>query len=66
VPVLLGLAYIGMAYLSWTLARLIVGRPEALIAGPRVFAMPAVASCIMVAWDWAQDPVWGTILHAWR
>jgi len=65
VPVLLGLAYIGMAYVSWTLARLIVGKPEMPVAGARIIALPAVASFIMVAWDLAQDPVWGPVLHAW-
>ena len=59
VPILLGLAYIGMAYVSWTLGSLIVGRSSGL------FAVPIVASFIMVAWDLAQDPVWATILHGW-
>jgi multisubunit Na+/H+ antiporter MnhF subunit len=58
VPVLLGLAYIGMAYVSWTVARLIVGQPHARVAGLRVLALPLVASFVMVAWDLAQDPVW--------
>jgi putative membrane protein len=65
VPVLLGLAYIGMSYVSWTVARLIVGKPEAPVAGWRIVALPAVASCVMVAWDLAQDPVWATVLHGW-
>jgi uncharacterized membrane protein len=65
VPVLLGLAYIGMAYVSWTLARLIVGAPQMSVAGARVVTLPLVASFIMVAWDLAQDPVWGTVLHGW-
>jgi putative membrane protein len=65
VPILLGLAYIGMAYVSWTLARLIVGDPYATVSGSRIVTLPLVASCIMVAWDVAQDPVWGTVLHAW-
>ena len=65
VPVLLGLAYIGMAYVSWTLARLIVGKPHAPVAGTRIVALPLVASFIMVAWDLAQDPVWATVLHGW-
>jgi putative membrane protein len=65
VPVLLGLAYIGMSYVSWTVARLIVGKPEAQVAGWRIVALPAVASLGMVAWDLAQDPVWATILHGW-
>jgi putative membrane protein len=65
VPVLLGLAYIGMSYVSWTLARLIVGKPEAPVAGWRIVALSAVASLVMVAWDLAQDPVWATVLHGW-
>jgi putative membrane protein len=65
VPVLLGLAYIGMSYVSWTLARAIVGNPQAPVAGLRIFALPAVASFIMVAWDLAQDPIWATVLHGW-
>lgn len=62
VPVLLGLAYIGMAYISWTLARMILGRP---LEGVRVFALPLLASFIMTAWDLAQDPVWSTVLRCW-
>jgi putative membrane protein len=65
VPVLLGLAYIGMSYVSWTLARLIVGNPQAPVAGLRMIALPAVASFVMVAWDLAQDPIWATVLHGW-
>ncbi len=57
IPVLLGLAYIGMAYVSWVLAR--------AIAGPHLFSTPLLAACIMTAWDLAQDPVWATVLHGW-
>lgn len=59
VPVLLGLAYIGMAYVSWTLA--------SAMLNPRAhrLVVPLVASLIMVAWDFAQDPVWSTVLRAW-
>jgi putative membrane protein len=59
VPVLLGLAYIGMAYISWTLARQIAGSATHLLT------VPITGSFIMVAWDLAQDPVWGTVLHGW-
>ncbi len=65
VPVLLGLAYIGMAYVSWTLARVIVGNPHAPVGGMRIVALPVVASFLMVAWDLAQDPLWATVLHGW-
>jgi len=66
VPVLLGLAYIGMAYVSWTLARLILGATDTTLAGLRFITVPLLASFIMTAWDFAQDPVWSTLLHAWR
>ncbi|HVZ84399.1 MAG TPA: carotenoid biosynthesis protein [Terracidiphilus sp.] len=57
VPVLLGLAYIGMAYVSWVLA--------CAIACSHWIATPFLAACIMTAWDLAQDPVWATVLHGW-
>src|SRR5580704_2895589 len=65
VPIFLGLAYMGMAYLSWTLARLIVGNMRSSLAGAGVIIVPLVAAFIMVAWDFSQDPVWATILHLW-
>ena len=65
VPIQLGLAYLGMAYLSWTLARLILGGMRNPLEGSRVVTLPLVAAFVMVAWDFAQDPVWSTILHLW-
>jgi uncharacterized membrane protein len=65
VPIQLGLAYLGMAYLSWTLARLILGGMRNPMNGSRVVTLPLVAAFIMVAWDFSQDPVWSTILHLW-
>ncbi len=64
VPILLGLAYVGMAYVSWALARTILGGAGG-VTGKPVFAVAALASFIMVAWDLAQDPVWSTMLRAW-
>jgi len=65
VPILLGLAYVGMAYLSWTLARLILGSVKVPLEGWRVVGLPAIAAFIMTAWDLSQDPVWATILRCW-
>lgn len=65
VPILLGLAYVGMAYLSWTLARLLLGGAGRNLSGWRVVTLPLVAAFVMVAWDLSQDPVWSTILHLW-
>jgi uncharacterized membrane protein len=65
VPIMLGLAYVGMAYLSWTLARLILGGVQVPLAGWRVVTLPLIAAFIMVSWDLSQDPIWSTILRAW-
>jgi uncharacterized membrane protein len=65
VPIQLGLAYLGMAYLSWTLARLILGNIRGAVPGPRLVTLPLVAAFILVAWDFSQDPVWSTVLHLW-
>jgi uncharacterized membrane protein len=65
VPILLGLAYLGMAYLAWTLARLILGGSRNPLVGFRVVTLPLVAAFTMVAWDFSMDPVWSTILHGW-
>jgi len=63
VPALLGLAYIGMAYVSWRVAGAILGPVS--FAGARVLAVPLLASAVMTSWDLAQDPVWATVLHGW-
>lgn len=65
VPVLLGLAYIGMAYASWRLGAVLVGRGSAAGSRPGILAVPLVAAVFMTAWDVAQDAVWSTMLHAW-
>jgi uncharacterized membrane protein len=67
VPILLGLAYLGMGYISWTLAFPILGNRSARnpLAGFRGIALPLVASFLMVAWDFSQDPVWSTIERCW-
>jgi len=57
VPILLGMAYVGMAYVSWTLGRLIVG--------PRLVGLPLAAAAIMVAWDFSMDPVWANLVQGW-
>ena len=57
VPILLGMAYVGMGYVSWTLARLIVGE--------RLVGLPLAAAFIMVAWDLSMDPTWSSLVHGW-
>jgi len=65
VPILLGLAYVGMAYLSWTLARVILRCMKAPVVGSRVITIPLIAGFLMVAWDLSQDPVWATVSRCW-
>lgn len=65
VPIFLGLAYVGMGYLAWTLARVILRDTRGILVGSRIVTLPLVAASIMVAWDLAMDPVWATIVHAW-
>jgi uncharacterized membrane protein len=65
VPIMLGFAYVGMGYLSWTLASLILGQAQGPISGSRLITLPLVAAFLMVAWVLSQDPIWATILHCW-
>jgi len=65
VPVLLGLAYVGMGYLSWTVASEVLGGHGNTRAGWRKATLPLLASVVMTAWDVAMDPIWSTIGHLW-
>jgi uncharacterized membrane protein len=58
VPILLGLAYIGVGYLSWTLAGPILRRHT-------MIARPLLAAGVMVAWDLSMEPVWSNLVGAW-
>jgi len=65
VPMLIGPAYFGMGYLSWTLARAILGDEDARLIGLLSFATPTIASFIMVSWDLTIDPMMSTINGSW-
>jgi putative membrane protein len=65
VPVLLGPAYIGMGYLSWTLGLIVLGDRDRHLRGSRVVTTPLVAAFIMVAWDLSMDPIWSNLVRAW-
>jgi uncharacterized membrane protein len=60
---LIGLAYLGMGYLSWTVASLILDGVQP--AADRISALPALASLVMVSWDLTLDPVASTIGQSW-
>jgi putative membrane protein len=64
-PLLLVLAYLGIGYCSWVLGILILGMCGRPVAGYRTFALPVVASFIMLAWDLSMEPDWSTVDRAW-
>jgi len=65
VPVFLGFAYVGMAYLSWVLANVILEKAGRLTSGSNIVLVPLLASLIMTSWDLSQDAIWSTYLHLW-
>lgn len=65
VPILIGPAYFGIGYLAWTVGTVILGElrdQKGLLA---TFAVPFIASFVMVAWDMGMDPTNSTIRHNW-
>ena len=64
-PLLLALAYLGMAYLSWVIALLILDCQHRHLSVREVLLLPLVASFAMGAWDLSMDPVWAYIDHGW-
>jgi uncharacterized membrane protein len=65
VPILLGLAYVGMGYLSWSVARAMLAGRGGALTGWRRAILPLLASVVMTAWDVAMDPIWSTVGHLW-
>jgi uncharacterized membrane protein len=65
IPILLGLAYLGMGYLSWLIASLILGCEQRLLTSWRIVALPAFAALVMTSWDFCMDPIWSTVVRAW-
>jgi putative membrane protein len=65
VPLQIGPAYFGVGYLSWTLARAILGDESGRLNGILSFATPVIASFIMVSWDLTIDPMMSTITGNW-
>ena len=65
VPVLIGPAYLGTAYLAWTIAQVILGVTHGDRRGHLTFTVPLLAAFMMVSWDLSFDPIFSTINHAW-
>lgn len=64
-PVLLALAYVGMGYLSWVLAVVILDCENEPLSGKKIVLLPLAASFVMTAWDLSMEAVWADIDHAW-
>jgi len=65
VPVLIGLAYIGTGYLAWVIATVLVGDLRHESSAFTTFAVPLIASFVMVVWDLCFDPSLSTIAQNW-
>jgi putative membrane protein len=59
-------AYFGTAYLSWTIAQVLLDEFKKKLFGGSMFFIPFIASFIMVMWDVVFDTNASTINHAWN
>lgn len=65
VPVFVLPAYLLMAYFSWSLATLILGRRGARPDRVAFFAVPVLAAAAMVTWDLSMDILRATVEGRW-
>lgn len=65
VPVFVLPAYFLMAYLSWSLATLLLGRRGARPDRVGLFAVPLLAAGAMVTWDLSMDILRSTVEQRW-
>src|SRR5437870_4736695 len=65
VPLLIGPAYVGTGYLAWVLSTVLIGDVRPKATAFMTFAVPFIASFIMVVWDLGMDPTSSTIRHLW-
>lgn len=66
VPILISVAYFGMGYLSWMLARLILGDITQGASGHTTYTVPLLAGFLMVSWDLTFDPLASTAMQSWK
>jgi uncharacterized membrane protein len=65
VPLIIAPAYFSVGYLSWTLARVLLGAFEYRPQRWNVFLVPLIAAFVMLPWDMSMDPNSSTINGAW-
>jgi putative membrane protein len=66
VPLVVGPIYYGAGYLAWSIANMLLGDPKQ--PGDRfwTYAMPPMATFIVVGFDLCIDPIGGTIARHWH
>jgi putative membrane protein len=65
VPLLIGPAYFSTGYLAWVLSNVLIGDVRRASSAFMTFAVPFIASFLMVVWDLCLDPTASTIHHVW-
>src|SRR5260370_5447435 len=65
VPLVIGPSYFGTGYLAWVLSTVLIGDVRPKGSWFTTFAVPFIASFMMVAWDLGMDPTSSTIRHLW-
>ena len=65
VPIMIMPAYFGVAYIAWVLAHVLLDEFDRQIDSRSIFAIPVIASFIMVMWDMSIDPLSSTVMHQW-
>ena len=65
VPVMIMPAYFGVCYLAWVLAHVLLDKFDRQVDSRLIFAIPVIASFVMVMWDMSIDPSSSTVKHEW-
>jgi putative membrane protein len=65
VPLMIGPAYLGMGYLSWVLATVIVGDVKREADAAQTLVTPLIGAFVMVLWDLSMDPMASTVARWW-
>jgi putative membrane protein len=65
VPILIGPAYFANGYLAWVVGNVLIGELRRTSSAFTTFAVPFIASFLMVMWDLTFDPRASTIQHMW-
>jgi uncharacterized membrane protein len=65
VPLLIGPAYFANGYLAWALSTVLIGGVRRESTAFTTFAVPFIASFLMVMWDLGFDPTASTTMRFW-